>query len=81
MLFSRPEGKVVSRLGVLISRIARFCPVFHRIIRFYALLYLYQKWIAENIRWISGAILGVGETINAAYTGAVANDRNSDEGN
>lgn len=43
MLFSRPEGKVVSRLGVLISRIARFCPVFHRIIRFYALLYLYFR--------------------------------------
>ncbi|MDM6948831.1 hypothetical protein QUG54_24125, partial [Klebsiella michiganensis] len=46
-----------------------------------AALSLFQKWIAENIRWISGAILGVGETINAAYTGAVANDRNSDEGN
>lgn len=28
MLFSRPEGKVVSRLGVTISRIARFCLVF-----------------------------------------------------
>jgi len=46
-----------------------------------AALSLFQKWIAENNRWISGAILDVGETINAAYTGAAAKDRNSDEGN
>lgn len=43
MLFSHPEGKVVSRLGVSISRKYLFCRVFHRIMRFYALLYLYFR--------------------------------------
>lgn len=38
MLFSRPEGKPVSRLGVLISRQGLFCRIFHRIIAFPAAL-------------------------------------------
>jgi hypothetical protein len=70
-------GRLLAAWACRFQKIA-LLPAFTIITRF---LSLFQKWIAENNRWISGAILGVGETINAAYTGAVAKDRNSDEGN
>lgn len=41
MLFSRPEGKVVSRLGVSISRIWLFWRFFRPIMDFYPQRYVY----------------------------------------
>lgn len=70
MLFSRPEGKVVSRLGVSISRIARFCPVFRRIIRFYALLYLYfRKGLPKVFDSFQRQFSGASENISAGIPG------------
>ncbi|WP_224252110.1 hypothetical protein [Klebsiella oxytoca] len=70
MLFSRPEGKVVSRLGVSISRIARFCPVFRRIIRFYPLLYLYfRKGLPKIFDSFQRQFSGASENISAGIPG------------
>ncbi|PXW47873.1 hypothetical protein DET57_103308 [Klebsiella oxytoca] len=50
MLFRRPEGKVVSHLGVSISRIGLFWRVFHRIMVFYPLLYVcFRKGLPKII--------------------------------
>ncbi|EML2679739.1 hypothetical protein RYF65_002939 [Klebsiella michiganensis] len=70
MLFSRPEGKVVSRLGVSISRIACFCPLFHRIIRFYVLLYLYfRNGLPKIIDSFQRQFSGASENISAGIPG------------
>ncbi len=80
MLFSHPEGKVVSRLGVSISRKLLFCRVFHRIIRFYALLYLYfRKGLLKIIDSSQRQLSGASENISTRYTGALFNDGNSGE--
>ena len=55
IIFRRPEGKAVSRLGVSISKKEYFCRVFRRIDRFYALLYIYFR---KGLPKISDGSLG-----------------------
>lgn len=80
IIFRRPEGKVVSCLDVLISKKEYFRCVFHRVDRFYVLLYLYfRKGLPKIIAGSLGGFLGVSENINVGYTGAVLCGSHSDE--